>query len=158
MKKLFLLLPFAFLLFISSAFSQKITDSERRSFNNLKPIKIDIDGDKIKDTIQPRLYKIISKPANRKKLKPFDTKHWIAFDLITSKGLKLKSIFKYEYGTAEADYWVYVLKSIGDINKDGKIDLLFYAGDDTSDERIWLVNKKNRFVVFRRKITDFNSW
>ncbi len=155
MKKLTLLFTFTFLLFTHDVFSQTIPDGAKRNFNNRNPIKIDLDGDKIKDTIQPRIYTVISKPAKKRSLTPFDSKNWIAFDLTTSKGLKIKSFFKYRYGTGEADYWVYVLKSAGDLNIDGKTDLVFYVGDDTSDETIWLTNKSKRFDVFKRKIRNY---
>ena len=110
-----------------------------------------MDRDGIDDTIQPRTYKVTAPHKKGVKTKPFDIKHWIAFDLITSKGRKIRSFFKYKYGTAEVDLWVYALTSAGDFNKDGKTDLIFYAGDDTGDETIWLANQGNRFVIYKRK-------
>jgi hypothetical protein len=142
---------------VTIANSQNITDSDRRSFDNFTPIKIDIDGDGKLDQTQPRIYQIATKGKSSRKR---DIQNWITFDLTTSKGHKIKSFFKYKYGTAEqgGSYWVYALKSAGDINKDGKKDLIFYSGDDTGDETIWLANKGNRFVVSKKKVTGNDSW
>ncbi len=159
--KLITLAFFAILLAVPIAKSQDITDADRRGFDNFKPIKIDVDGDGKPDTIKPRVYRVMTKPRIKgKRIKNRDIQNWITFDLITSTGRQIRSFFKYKYGTAEqgGSYWVYALKSAGDINKDRKTDLLFYAGDDTSDERIWLANKGNRFVVFKRKASDNGSW
>jgi hypothetical protein len=41
-----------------------------------------------------------------------------------------------------------------DVNKDGLIDLVFYSGDDTSDETIILLNKADRFIVDSRKVSE----
>ncbi len=66
----------------------------------------------------------------------------------------MNSFFRYQYGSGEADYWVYALVSAGDINGDGKRDLIFYSGDDSSDETITLINRGNRFIVHKRKLAD----
>lgn len=136
---------------VAFARAQDIDDADKRSFEELAPIKIDVDGDRQPDTIQPRVFKTVSRRAHGKKPRKSDVKHWITFDLTTSKGLRIPSFFKYNYGTDEAVYWVYVLKSAGDVNKDGRTDLVFYAGDDTSDETVTLANRVNRFLVIKRK-------
>jgi hypothetical protein len=104
-----------------------------------------MDGDGQPDNITPRTYTV---KANHK---PKET-HWITFDLKTAKGRTLDMFFKYRYGTSEADYWVYALVPC-DVNKDGRIDLIFYSGDDTTDETIILLNRGGRFVVHSRKTT-----
>ena len=160
MKQIILTLFFAFS-FAVVTYSQNVTDEDKRGFTELGQIKIDVDGDGRRDIIQPRTYQVISKPRVKgKPLRKRDIQNWITFDLTTSKGRKIKSFFKYKYGTAEqgGSYWVYRLKSAGDINKDGKTDLIFYTGDDTSDETVWLANNGNRFVVFKRKTSDNSSW
>jgi hypothetical protein len=145
------------LLVAAATYSQDFTDEDKRGFDDLTPIKIDVDGDGIKDTIKPRIYKVKPSRPKDKKLKPSDIQHWIAFDLTTGKGLKIRAFFKYRYGNDEAAYWVYVLKSVSDVNKDGKKDLIFYAGDDTSAETVWLVNRKNRFVIYKRETSTSDS-
>ena len=138
--------------------TQDITDADRRRFEELAPIRIDVDRDGKPDVIQPRIYKITARRAKGKKPEKSDVRHWIAFDLSTSKGLRIPSFFKYNYGTDEAVHWVYALKSAGDVNRDGNTDLIFYSGDDTSDETVVLANKINRFIVFKRKTTTGDDW
>ena len=140
--------------------AQKITDDDRRGFGELGQIKIDVDGDGKLDIIQPRTFQIISLRSKSKRIRKRDMQNWMAFDLTTSKGRRIKSFFKYNYGTAEqgGSYWVYALKAAGDVNKDGKMDLVFYSGDDTTDETIILANKENRFVVYKRKRTTNDDW
>lgn len=132
---------------------QTIDDRDRRSFDNLRPIILDADGDGAPDRLLPRTYAVT---LNRWRHNGIKTKygeaHWIAFDLKTSKGRTLRSIFKYQYGTSAADYWVYAIVPC-DVNKDGKADLIFYSGDDTSDETIILLNRGGRFSVSSRKQT-----
>lgn len=79
MKQIFLML---FLFFSTAAIvnSQDITDEDRRSFDNFTPIKIDVDGDGIEDTIKSRIYKVNS-AKNQSKPKPFDIKLWIVLTL-----------------------------------------------------------------------------
>jgi hypothetical protein len=137
-------------------FAQEITDEDRRGFDDSTPIRID--GDGRADAFTPRIYQISTKkgkPPNER-----DIQNRLAFDLTASSGRIIKSFFKYNYGTAEAggSYWVYALKAAGDVNGDGKIDLVFYSGDDTSDETIWLANKNGRFVEFRRVTSAGDDW
>ena len=131
--------------------AQTIPDNVKRSFEEVNPIKIDVDGDGRPDTIQPRVYVIVTRCAKGKRLRQRDIQHWIEFDLITTGGRRIPSFFKYQYGTGEADYWVYALVSAGDTNGDGRTDLVFYSGDDTSDETITLINRGKRFIAHSRK-------
>ena len=138
-----LLLSCLLLSITPSADCRKIEDRDKRSFHDLSPFAVDVDGDGQPDSITPRLYIVKS---NRKAKEA----HWITFDIKTSKGRTINSFFKYRYGTSAADYWVYALVPC-DLNKDGRIDLIFYSGDDTSDETIVLLNRRGRFIVHSRK-------
>jgi hypothetical protein len=128
-----------------------VDDSDRRSFDGRDPIQIDVDGDGESDTITPRAYavKLNRKASGKSKAKPREL-HWISFDLRTSKGHTINSFFKYNYGTDEADYWVYAIVPCR-VNRDGRTDLFFYSGDDTSEEMIILVNRGSVFKIFSRK-------
>lgn len=138
-----------------------VQDSERRSFGNRNSFTLEVDGDGRPDTITPRTYTdTFTSQADWKgfrRLTPNARElHWIAFDMKTSRGPLLKSFFRYNYGTDKADYWVYALVPCS-INADGRPDLLFYAGDDTSVETIILVNMGNAFKVHSRKQRDIDS-
>ena len=143
-----------FLLTGSFVEAQTISDDVKRSFAELEPIKIDVDGDRKADTIQPRVYALVPGCAKGKPVKFSDIQHWIAFDLTLATGREIPSFFKYQFGTDESSYWVYAVTSAGDINVDGRTDLVFYSGDDTSDETVTLINQGNRFIVRSRKRGD----
>jgi hypothetical protein len=140
-----------FLLAGSFVEAQTISDDDKRSFDELKPIKIDVDGDRKPDTIQPRVYALVPDCTKGKPVKFSDIQHWIAFDLTLATGRRIPSFFKYRYGTDQSSYWVYAVISAGDIDRDGRTDLVFYAGDDSSDETVILINKGDRFIVRSRK-------
>lgn len=55
------------------------------------------------------------------------------------------TIFEYFYGDDEAQYWQYGIDKAVDLNKDGIKDLIFSAGDDTSEEYIYLI-RKNTYI------------
>jgi len=130
---------------------RNIADRDRRPFDDLRPIALDADSDGTPDTITPRIYTVKPKSAvSAKSKREARESHWIIFDLKTGKGRVLNSFFRYEYGTEEADYWVYALVPC-DVNKDGRIDLVFYSGDDTSDETVILLNTGKSFRVHFRK-------
>jgi hypothetical protein len=124
-----------------------VNDTEKRDFADKNPIKIDVDGDGKLDSITARTYTL---KVGNKSSKVKET-HWIAFDLKTAKGKTLKSFFKYKYGDNRADYWIYAMLPCS-ADKDAKTDLLFYTGDDTSDETIILRNAGNSFKVVSRKV------
>lgn len=131
-----------------------VEDRDKRPFDKPGPIVIDVDNDGQPDQILPRVLKL--KPSRKrhgpKRIREKES-HWIVFDLTTSKGRHLKSFFRYKYGSDWADYWIYALVSC-DVNGDGKTDLVFYSGDDESDETIILLNKNGRFVVHSKKYSQ----
>ena len=129
-----------------SAQCHQVQDSDKRGFTDLKPIVWDIDNDGRPDKITPRL---IVTPYRDKKSKLHHA-NWIVFNLETSKGGMARSFFKYRYGTDNVNYWVWALVPCK-ANKLGRKDLLFYSGDDTSHEMIWLLNTGGKFKVHSRK-------
>ena len=125
-----------------------IHDADMRGFrdSDLDPVVMDIDGDGKADTITPRL--VVTHYRDKKS--KLHQAAWIVFDLKTSRGRVVRSFFKYHYGNDKIDYWVWWLASCK-VNKDGRRDLVFYSGDDTSDETIVISNQQNGFRVISRK-------
>lgn len=152
-------IPIVLILFIAVAGAQTVTDDDRRAFDDLDPLYIDVDGDGKIDKIQPRTYQTYNRKPG-KRLLWREIRNWITFDLDATTGLRIKSLFTYNYGTAEngGSYWVYALIPAGDVDKDGKTDLMFYSGDDTSDESVVLLNRGKRFIVHSRKVSDTEDW
>jgi|GEM_PF-4119640 len=145
------LLTFSFLfsIFCVSVMGQKFDGKGRRSFDDLSLIRIDLDGDRRLDAIKPRTY---TTKRGREKV------NWITFDIRFASGKKAEKIFTYDYGIDDVNYWVYALRPLRDLNNDGRRDLLFYTGDDTSDETVVLVSKGTRYQVRSRKKTDSDAW
>jgi hypothetical protein len=128
-----------------------VQDSDRRGFDERNSFTLDVDGDGKPDTITPRTYKVkVNRKTSGKTKSKVRENLWITFDIKTSKGRVLNSFFRYNYGTDESVYWVYAFVPCK-INGDAKADLLFYSGDDTSDETIILENRGNIFKVRSRK-------
>jgi hypothetical protein len=127
-----------------------IKDEDKRSFYDLRPIAVDVDNDGRPDAITPRVYSLKINRVLRGGKRRAKEADWIVFDLKTSKGRILNSFFRYQYGTDIADYWVYALVPC---KKDGRVDLIFYSGDDTTDETVILRYKNERFVVRSRKMS-----
>jgi hypothetical protein len=127
-----------------------ITDEARRGFDgsDLQPIILDLDGDGRPDVITPRL--VVNHYRDRKS--KVHQEEWIFFDLKTSRGRVVRSFFKYRYGTDEVDYWVWALAPCQP-EKKGRTDLVFYAGDDTSDETVVISNARGSFRVLSRKVS-----
>ena len=129
-----------------------VQDSDKRDFKKRDVLTPDVDSDGVPDTVTTRLYAVKTKRSAAGKIKsppPRET-HWIAFDLKTATGRMVKSFFKYEYGTDEADFYVYALLPCR-VNGDARTDFLFYAGDEQSDETVILVNRGKAFKVYSRK-------
>ena len=149
-----LVLAISLLQSAASGNCQDIQDRDKRGFDDLKSIFLDLDADGKPDEITSRVYseKISARQRRKFRGRPHQS-HWITFDLTTSKGNTRRSFFKYLYGTDRADYWVYALVPC-DVNKDGRMDLIFYSGDDESDETIVLLNRGGRFIVNSRKHSE----
>jgi hypothetical protein len=54
-----------------------------------------------------------------------------------------KLMFEHRIGTDLAIYWVRHIREVRHLNQDGNPDLVFYAGDDTSDDTVILLLKKD---------------
>jgi hypothetical protein len=63
------------------------------------------------------------------------------FQIEPANGGKQSTFFEYRIGTNLAVYWIAHLSEVRHINNDGIIDLVFYAGDDTSDETVLLLRR-----------------
>ena len=138
-------------LFLSIPTSSKcrgIEDSDKRGFTDLDPIVLDLDGDGRPDTIAPRIVVTHYRGRSSK----LHQQEWIVFDLKTGQRRVVRSFFKYHYGTDKVDYWVWALVPCK-AHRDGRTDLVFYAGDDTSDETIVLLNYKTGFRVHSRRVS-----
>lgn len=134
-----------------------VQDSDRRSFDDRSSFMLDVDGDGEPDTITPRTYAVKTNRnvSGKTKTKAEDI-HWITFDLKTDKGRVINSFFKYNYGTDEADYWVYAFVPCS-TNRDGRTNLLFYSGDDTSAETVILVNRGSVFKAYSRQVRGLDE-
>jgi hypothetical protein len=73
------------------------------------------------------------------------TGHYIKYLLFLDGQREPITVFNHKYGTEEADYWQYKLEVLKDLNMDGKSDLIYYAGDDTSQEYVFLLQKPSSF-------------
>lgn len=133
-----------------------VYDSDRRRFDT-RSFALDVDDDGKLDTITSRTYRLkVNRSKSSKIRSSVRENYWIAFDLKTSKGRNLKSFFRYNYGTNEAVYWVYAFVPCR-LNRNGRTHLLFYSGDDTSQESVILVNAGNTFKVFSRKVEELSD-
>ncbi|NJM45767.1 MAG: SH3 domain-containing protein [Alkalinema sp. RU_4_3] len=73
------------------------------------------------------------------------TQVFVKFDLVDGKSRKRSLLFEHSIGTNLATYWVYDIREVRNINRDEYVDLVFYAGDDTSDETVLLLRKKDHY-------------
>lgn len=56
-----------------------------------------------------------------------------------------KVIFEQQYGSILSEYWGHQLEIGKDLNRDGRKDLVFSVGDDTSSEEIYLLQQSKGF-------------
>ena len=137
----------ALVLFTGSASGYRlVVDTDKKSFTELKPIHLDINGDGRIDAIQPRTLVRWGWVWDDQGKRRRGTEHWIAFDLVRTATLKRQTIFEYRYGDERGDdYWVWALIPAGDVDGNGQVDLVFYSGDDTTDETVILLQRGSTF-------------
>ena len=119
----------------------EVADADKRSYDDLRPIPVQLVPGGPVSSVVPRVY--VTR-APKRGTKPARETHWIAFDLRRADGSVRKSFYRFNYGDNVADYWVYALVPC-DVNQDGRTDLVFYAGDDTGDDIVVLMNRNGRF-------------
>jgi hypothetical protein len=69
---------------------------------------------------------------------------FVNFQLATANSNKRSTLFEYKTGNNLATYWVNYIREVRHLNRDGNTDLVFYAGDDTSDEIVLLLMQPNQ--------------
>ncbi|NJR32235.1 MAG: SH3 domain-containing protein [Chamaesiphon sp. CSU_1_12] len=67
-------------------------------------------------------------------------------------------IFEENYGSTRASYWTHRLEIGKDLDSDGRKDLVFYMGDDTSDETTYLFQKRTGFKAVYAGSTGLPSY
>jgi hypothetical protein len=108
-----------------------------QSFSDPSSFTVEMDGTGATETVEVRTYR------TRRWLRSGGSK-WISFSFRSREVARSKPFFRYRYGSAEAAYWVYRVGTC-DANGDGRADLVFYAGDDTSEETVVLLNTGSSF-------------
>lgn len=66
---------------------------------------------------------------------------WVNFQLVRDG--KRSTLFEHNIGNNLATYWVHHISEVRHLNNDGNVDLVFYQGDDTSDETVLLLMKSD---------------
>lgn len=115
--------------------------------NDKKVFTADLNGNGKPDRIVEVKYKKPVKQFSRTDETRCETRvgHFAKYVLYLDNQKRGKVIFEYMYGSPEADYWQYGIDKAIDLNRDGVKDLIFYAGDDTSQEHVFLIQKTGYF-------------
>jgi hypothetical protein len=115
--------------------------------NSKTVITVDINGngipDKVIATYFTRPVSVVDNyRANTCKTVPGK---FVRYTMYADRQKNGKVIFEQDYGSTIADYWVHRLEIGRDINRDKRKDLVFYMGDDTSEETIYLLQQAQGF-------------
>ena len=86
------------------------------------------------------------------------TGHFAKFVLYRDNQKRGTTIFDYFIGDDEAVYWQYRIDEAVDLNRDGKKDLIFYAGDDTTEEYVFLIQKSSYFKAVYSGTFDLDNF
>jgi hypothetical protein len=110
-------------------------------------VMMDLDGD---PELEQVFKSTVERPVPKNQVCPgrawsdkVKTDVFAKFDLVDGK--ERSTLFEYKIGTNLATYWVYKIREVRHINRDGFVDLVFYTGDDTSDETVLLLRKKDHY-------------
>jgi hypothetical protein len=106
-------------------------------------IKADIDGNNIPDRIVASYFirPVLVLDDGQKNTCKTVPGIFVRYTLYPDLQKSGKVIFEENYGSTRASYWVHRLTLGKDLDRDGRKDLVFYMGDDTSDETTYLLQK-----------------
>jgi hypothetical protein len=110
-------------------------------------IKADIDGNSIVDRIVASYFTrpVLVVDDNRSNTCKTVPGKFVRYAMFADGQKNGKVIFEENYGSTRASYWVHRLEIGKDLDGDGRKDLVFYMGDDTSDEKTYLLPKPEGF-------------
>jgi hypothetical protein len=110
-------------------------------------INADIDGNGIPDRIVATYFTRPVSVLDDKQ--PFSCKtvpgKFVRYTMYSNGQKNGKVIFEENFGSTRASYWVHRLEIGKDLDRDGRKDLVYYMGDDTSDETTYLLQKSAGF-------------
>jgi len=141
---------------LGPVFAQENPEGYRHGFSEeLRPIILDLQGNGKAFQFIPR--KFTKKVSYKSRYHPgtrITEEHYLTFDLVLPSGQSHNSVFTYKYGDASGDewndYWAYALVPPQHPKPD-RIEVHFYAGDDTTDEMLRLRFKNGKFIIISRK-------
>jgi hypothetical protein len=110
-------------------------------------IKADINGNGIADRIVASYFSrpVLVLDNNEQHTCKTVPGKFVRYTLYPDQQHNGKVIFEENYGSTRASYWIHKLEIAKDINLDGRKDLVFYMGDDTSNETTYLLQKPEGF-------------
>lgn len=115
---------------------------EMRKVDPEKPLNVDLDGDGQSEAVTRR---IVDRRTGEQ------TAHVLELRL-ASKSIPCDLVLRRRVGMDGVQYWVSGLSRMGDLDGDGLVDLSFYAGDDTSEDVILLMNRRTHFEAVYRGV------
>ncbi len=114
-----------------------------------KELSIDLDGNGRPDLIERIKYekpKQLPLSVERNKCES-RAGHFVKYLFYRDMRQPGVMIFDYFIGDAESEYWVYEIGDASDLNGDSLLDLTFYAGDDTTNEHVFLLQNPSSFTA-----------
>lgn len=71
---------------------------------------------------------------------------------------KRSAMFEYKIGNNLSNYWVHDIQEVRYLDRDGSLDFVFYAGDDTSSETVLLLMKPSQVKAVYAGVRDLDRW